>query len=203
LNTAQDNPDLRQTSLAALALMAQIVESAPDLEAVPLWEVMPIASDTLRTSRDITPETAAYLANRMTARWATQGQLSPTEEGIILRLDFIPARSSIFPFRYEKEDSPSSLNKHLNNAFKQFVDYLIARPLTNQRGNRLDLSYFKTLAQAVDKEYGWYVTADPGKAGDAVASLLQTDRSLARFLFNPSLYPSIDEGREQPPGVRY
>jgi hypothetical protein len=193
-----DDPDIEQSALAALVIMAEVVERAPDLEAVPLWEVMPVATETLRTSREITPETAAYLATRMTARWATQGQIVPGENRTLIRLDFIPARTSVFPFRFEKEDELRSLPNHLNEAFKQFINYLIARPIEDPRGG-IDPAGMSKIADAINLEYGWYVDADPGKASSVVSDLLSSNRQLARFLFNPSLYPSIDEGTEPPP----
>lgn len=197
LNIPPDNPELRETALSTLVLMAQMVERAPDLEAVPLWEIIPVASETLQNSRDITPETAAYLADRMTARWVTQGQLSMSQGELYLILDFLPSRSSTFPFRYEKRFRPESINEHLDKAFKQFVNYLIARPIPDQRGGNLDIKYLNKLALVLDEEYGWFGEANPGKAGETVAELLQSNKSLARFLFNPSLYTGIDGGTEQ------
>jgi hypothetical protein len=49
----------------------------------------------------------------------------------------------------------------------------------------------KPLAEALDREYGWFVDAEPGKAQEIVADLALKDDRLARLLFNPSVYPVL------------
>jgi hypothetical protein len=51
----------------------------------------------------------------------------------------------------------------------------------------------RDLAEALDREYGWFVDAEPGKAQDVVAKLLLTDEHLAKSLFSPTLYPGLTE----------
>ena len=78
LSAPADNPDLRWIALGAPIMMAKTSERCQDLEVVPLWETMPVAMDAAGASRAITEETAAYIASRLTAKWATMGEISPT-----------------------------------------------------------------------------------------------------------------------------
>jgi hypothetical protein len=61
------------------------------------------------------------------------------------------------------------------------------------REKHITLASLRQLAEAVDKEYGWTAAAEPGKSEEIVANLVQSDRPLAQYLFNPSLYPSIQD----------
>jgi cell division protein FtsN len=172
-------------------MMAKVSESAPDLEAVPLWEAMPIAVEAAGNSRDITAEVAAYIASRLTAKWASHGELSPAKGGVQMMVDFIPAKTTLVPFRYEKQASIESLGGSFNEAFEQFLRYLVARPMPRSDNPPPKANSMKVVAEALDREYGWFVAAEPGKADKVVASLVRADGRLARLLFNPSLYPSL------------
>ena len=46
-------------------------------------------------------------------------------------------------------------------------------------------------AEALDREYGWFVDADPGKAQETVSELAHSDERLAQSLFSPALYPDL------------
>ena len=50
----------------------------------------------------------------------------------------------------------------------------------------------KTVAEALDREYGWFVEAEPGKAQEIVEELMRRDGRLARLLFNPKIYPQLN-----------
>lgn len=191
LNTTKEDTDVRWLSLAVPAMMAKVSESAPDLEAVPLWEAMPIAVEAAGNSRDITAEVAAYIASRLTAKWASQGELSPTRGGVKMMVDFIPAKTTLVPFRYEREASIDSLGGSFNEAFEQFLRYLVARPMAKKDSPSLNANSMKEIAEALNREYGWFVAAEPGKSDKVVADLVRTDSRLARLLFNPNLYPSL------------
>jgi len=198
LNIPNENTDLRWLSLAVPVMMAKVSESAPDLEPVPLWEVMPVAVEAAGTSRSITAEVAAYIASRLTAKWATEGELSPAKGGVHMTVDFIPAKTTLVAFRYEKEASIDSLGGHFPEAFEQFLRYLVARPMPRGESRSLKVDSVKEVAEALDREYGWFVTADPGKSGKIAEELAQTDSRLARLVFNPSLYPGIGTPASEP-----
>ncbi len=191
LNSPDASPDSRWLSLAVPVMMAKVGEKAPDLEAVPLWETMPVAVEASGNSRTITPEVAAYVASRLSAKWATQGELSPTKGGVQMTMDFIPAKTTLVPYRYQRELSVDSMASHFRDALGQFLTYLVLRPMAKGDGASIDAATLKQVAEALDREYGWFVAADPGKSDKVVADLARSDRGLARLLFNPNLYPVV------------
>ena len=79
----------------------------------------------------------------------------------------------------------------LPDAFNQFLRYLTAKPFDPREAKFQTMTAMKSLAEALDREYGWFVEANPGKAQVVVAKLASSDEWLARFLFNPSLYPVL------------
>ncbi len=191
LNISGENTDLRWLSLAVPAMMAKVSESAPDLETVPLWEAMPVAVEAAGNSRSFTPETAAYVASRLSAKWATEGDLRPAKGGVQVTVDFIPARTTLVPFRYESQASIDSLGNHFADAFDQFLRYLVVRPMIKGANTNINLKSLRQVVDALDREYGWFVTANPGKSDKVVADLSHSDGRLARLLFNPGLYPGM------------
>ena len=78
-------------------------------------------------------------------------------------------------------------------AFIQFLRYLSAGSLKPVKGEESSMISIKPLAEALDREYGWFVSADPGKSQEIVADLALKDTRLARLLFNPSLYPVLSQ----------
>jgi len=191
MNIPQGNTELRWVSLASTVLMAQVAQAAPDLEPVALWESMPTALQSLGDSRTITADIAELVATRLTARWATQGDLRPANDTLSLRIDFIPSRSILVPFRYEKGCSIDELDPHFRVAFDQFLRYLIVRPLMEENIQSLDAKKLKEVAEALDVEYGWFEPAKPGEAGKVVEDLAHANIDLARILFSPTLYPVL------------
>jgi hypothetical protein len=154
--------------------------------------MMPITLEAAGNSRIITDQTAAYIASRVTAKWATQGEFSPARKGEVqLTVDFIPTKPTTVPFRYEKTMNTESLGKNFFDAIEQFLRYLVARPLPRGTDKSFNGNSFKAVAEALDREYGWFVPAEPGKAGKVVENLIHSDVGLARLLFNPSVYPSL------------
>ena len=189
-NVPSDNEELRWVSLAGAVLMAKELEQAKDLDVVPLWETLPAAVETLGNSRTLTPEVSAVLAGRLNARWATQIEVAPGQNGFDLRIDFIPGKATLIPFRFESPTQIDSLTPHLREAFEQFLRYMVARPLGKERaGKSLDLTQLKELSAALDREYGWFGSPNPGKSGAEAEKLGRSDSRLARLLFSPSLYP--------------
>jgi hypothetical protein len=76
-------------------------------------------------------------------------------------------------------------------AYDQFLRYLVA-PLPEQGRNSVaTMDSVKSIAEALDREYGWFVEAEPGKAQDLIKDLAQSDEPLARSLFNPAQYPAL------------
>jgi hypothetical protein len=191
LNIPRDYVDLRWASLATAVMMAEIALAAPDLEPVPLWESWPAALQTLGQSRTITPEIAEFTAARLTARWAGQGDLLIAQNAFIVRVDFVPSRPSLVPFRYEKSSSLDGLAPRFLEAFEQFLRYLTVRPFAKEKIRPMDAKQLQEVAQALDVEYGWFVPAKPGNAAKLVGELANVNRDLARLLFNPSLYPIL------------
>jgi hypothetical protein len=191
VNVPSDNDELRWVSLGAAVMMAKELEQAKDLDVVPLWETLPAVVETLGSSRTLTPETSALIAARVNARWAAQSDLAPGQNGLDFRIDFIPAKATLIPFRYENQTQLDSLDSRLREAFEQFLRYMVARPLQtkDRAGKSIEPNQLKELAAALDREYGWFVSADPGKAGVAAEKLARSDGRLARLLFSPTLYP--------------
>lgn len=191
LNFSQASEDLRWVSLASPVVMAEVVQAAPDLEPVPLWESMPAVLQSLGNSRTITSDTAELNAARVTARWAIEGEIKEAGGTLSFQVDFIPARASQVPFRYEKQSTVDALGPHFEEAFDQFLRYLIARPLEQEKIRLLDQKQLKEIAQALDVEYGWFASAKPGAAGKVVDDLARVNPGLARLLFSPTLYPIL------------
>ncbi len=191
LNVPLEKPDLHWVAMASSVLMAKVARSTPDLEAVPFWEWMGVATETMGASKTISPEQAAYIASRSTAQWATQGQLLPAKSGYSLRLDFIPVKPNVVAFRYEKDCSLNELGEHYHRAFSQFLNYIIARPPGINPAQLKDFSSLRDVGRALDLEYGWYSNAAPGKSETVAAAAAGTDIGLARILFNPALYSSL------------
>ena len=192
LNSGTDSAELRWLSLAAPVIMARLASATPALELVPLWQSMPIAVESAGASRTITPEAAAYVASRLAARWAVHGDVTQGKDGVTILLDFVPTKSTSFPFRYTRETSAGSLGSDLLEAFNQFLFYLIAKPIPEKEGKSpIDPALLKEIAEALDREHGWFVASESGKAERAAASLARVDPKLAPLVFNPSVYSAI------------
>ena len=194
MNVPQANEDLHWISIATTVISANAALAAPDLGPVPLWESLPTALQSLENSRTVTPDIAELVAGRLSARWATQGEVSTAGNAFQLRLDFIPSRPTLVPFRYEKGVSAETMQPRIQEAFEQFLRYLIVRPMAERGVMPLDLNKLKEIAQAIDVEYGWFVSAKPGAAGKTVEDLAKTNLALAKLLFSPTLYPILGDG---------
>jgi hypothetical protein len=190
-NVPSGDKDLRWLSMAAPILMAKTGENAKGLEILPLWQTMPTAINVAGTSRAFTEESAATVANWMTAKWAVLGEWTTTKNGISMTVDFIPAKANLVPFRYLKSGKLDVVGEGFYDAYIQFLRYLVSRPFEQSQNKGMTMTSVKDLAESLDREYGWFVEADPGKAQNTVSGLLSSDEKLARMLFNPSLYPSL------------
>jgi hypothetical protein len=192
-NVPPDNPDLRWTAMAGPILMGKVVERIRDLRVLPLWESMPTAVDAAGVTRTFSPDTAASAAAWLSVKWSAMGELSTSKNGVRMVIDFIPSKVGSIPFRYSKSGKIDEVGLSIPEAFSQFASYLTIRPLEPEPKKLPTMTSVKKLAEALDREYGWFVEAEPGKAQAAVSELADSDVRLARFLFNPALYPNIAE----------
>ena len=171
--------------------MAKVSENARDLDVLPLWESMPIATEAGGVSRTFAADSAAYVGSWLTAKWAAMGDVSATKSGISIMLDFIPSKTTLVPFRFTKSGKIDAVGSSLPEAYNQFLRYLTTRPLERTGKSLEPMTSMKNLAEALNREYGWFVAADPGKAQQIVSDLARNDARLARLLFNPNVYPVL------------
>jgi len=200
-NVPANNADLRWISLAAPLVMAKTIENATAFEVVPVWQAYPVALESLGAGRSITPEIAAYVASRVGAKWATNGELASSKDGVWLRVDFVPAKTTLVPYRFEKVMRLESMGVNAYAAFSQLASYLVLRPLPKFQGKGVNASSMRELAEAMDHEYGWFVAADPGKSEKLATGLAKSDSQLARLLFDPILYPVVGSLSTKPKPV--
>jgi hypothetical protein len=194
-DTSAENKDLRWTAMAGPILMAKASENAPDLVIIPLWQTMRTAIASAGTSRSFDEDSAASTANWLGAKWSVLGSIKPTKTKASLTIDFIPGKSNQVAFRYIKATNMDSFGLAFHVATRQFLRYLSAKLPEPMKGNEMDLNSLKNLAQALDREYGWFEDADPGKAQEIVAGLARSDERLARLLFDPTLYPVLAQNK--------
>jgi hypothetical protein len=195
LEVSEANKDLRWTAMAAPILLAKEMENTQDLMVIPLWQTMPTVIATAGASRTFNDESAASTANWLGAKWSIMGAISPVKGSISITIDFIPGKRNQVAFRYLKTRKLESLGPAFHEAIRQFLRYQLFKPLGPAKGNEPGLNSVKDLAEALDREYGWSVDADPGKAQDIVARLAKSDERLARLLFNPSIYPALAQNK--------
>jgi hypothetical protein len=194
-DTSAENKDLRWTAMAGPILMAKASESAPDLVIIPLWQTMRTAIASAGASRSFDEDSAASTANWLGAKWSILGSIKPTKNRASLTIDFIPGKSNQVSFRYIKAISMDTFGQAFHEATRQFLRYHSAKLPEPMKGNGLDPNSIKDLAQALDREYGWFEDADPGKAQEIVAGLARSDDRLARLLFDPALYPVLAQNK--------
>jgi hypothetical protein len=191
LNTPAGEQDLRWTAMVGPIVMGKVAQRARDLKVVPFWESMPTAIEAAGTTRTFTQETAASAAAWLAAKWSCMGDITRTKTGVRTIVEFIPSKTGTVPFRFTKSGKIDEVGAKLPDALSQFAYYLTIRPLEPTQKKLPPVSSLKKLAEALDLEYGWFVEANPGKAQAVVSELAGSDPELARFLFNPSLYPAL------------
>jgi hypothetical protein len=194
-DTPAENKDFRWTAMAGPILMAKASENAPDLVIIPLWQTMKTAIASAGASRSFDDDSAASAANWLGAKWSILGSIKPTKARASLMIEFIPGKSNQVPFRYIKTTNMDAFGLAFHEATRQFLRYTSAKPPELMKGNGLDPNSLKDLAQALDREYGWFEDADPGKAQEIVAGLARSDDRLARLLFDPALYPVLAQNK--------
>ena len=192
INIGADDSELRWMSLAVPALMSKLAAASPDFDPVPLWQLLPVAVENAGASRTINPELASYLASRMGARWAAMGDITPSKDGFILLVDFVPVKTAAYAFRYQKPASQSSLESNLRQATDEFLHYQLANPaIVKESKSAMDVGLLRQIAETLDSDYGWFVPPAPGKGDAVAASLSRLDGKLARLIFSPTLYPVV------------
>jgi cell division protein FtsN len=194
-NIPEQDSEQRWLAMTAVALMGQISSTTPDLEVVPVWEAMPIVIEVAGAARTLDAEMASFIATRLGAKWAAQGDLSSKEESFSLMVDFIPAKANLIPFRFGKQGQVAQLKEGFTEAFRQFLRYLSLRPLPNAEADKTDVAAVREIAEALDREYGWFREAEPGKAENIVKDLFSKNARLAQLLFNPALYGGASPSR--------
>ena len=194
-NVPNGNKDLRWAALAAPILLAKTAEQAKNLEIISFPETMPIALNNAGTTRTLTADSATNIANWLSAKWSVMGELIPGKNGVTITIDFIPASNNLIPFRYQKTGKLESLEFY--DAYNQFLRYLVAKPLGTNRSNAANMAAMKSVAEALDREYGWFVEAEPGKAQEVINGLAHSDEPLARLIFSPSLYPALAPAKQK------
>jgi hypothetical protein len=190
-DTSPENKDLRWTAMAGPILMAKASLNTPDLVVIPLWQSMTTAIASAGASRSFDEDSAASTANWLGAKWSILGAIKPSKIRASVMIDFIPSKSSQVAFRYMKKCNLDSFGLSFHEATRQYLRYLSVKPPEPLKGKDLNKNALKELAEALDREYGWFVEADPGKANEVVSSLAQSDERLAKLLFNPTLYPIL------------
>ncbi len=196
-NAPLQDKDLRWGALAAPILMAKAAEQANNLEIIPIWESMPIVRNNAGATRTFTADSAANVANWLSAKWSVMGELITGKNGVTIIIDFIPASNSLIPFRYQKTGKLESFGTVFYDAYNQFLRYLVAKPLAPNRSNATNMAAMKSVAEALDREYGWFVDAEPGKAQEVINELKHSDEPLARSLFSPDLYPALAPAKQK------
>ena len=192
-NTPEGNEDLRWVSMAMPVMMAKVSEKAKGMDPVPLWETIQFAIESTGGSRTVTPESATYVANWLNAKWSAIGNLSQEKKDkLTLMIDFISPREEDIAFRYVKTIKMDTVDLNVREAFEQFLNYVSARPMDEKTDQKTSLASLRLLAEALEREYGWTVPAQPGKAQEIVSNLAQSDLWLARFLFNPNTYSVLE-----------
>jgi hypothetical protein len=192
----ENDKDLKWAAMAAPALIAKASRHTPDIVIVPFWDAMPPAIATAGAARSFNDETAASMANWVGARWAIMGGISRTKSSYSISIDFIPAKSIDVPFRYIKTRHLGTMGSACQTAMRQWFRYATSKtiPVAKQKEPGLDKMRF--VAEALDREYGWFETAVPGNAQEVVGKLSPSDRDWAGLLFNPKIYPSLTKASD-------
>ncbi len=189
-NVPENDNDLRWTAMAAPILMAKASNQAQGFELIPFWQSMPVAIQKAGKSRNFLPDSVTEASIWLSAKWTAYGEFKPSKNGISMMIDFMPSKENLIAFRYLKTGKMNWIESGVHQAFEQFLRYLSGHPLEPNRTLR-DLTAYRNLAEALDREYGWFVNAEPGNSKEVVDNLLKADPQLARFLFSPNQYPAL------------
>ena len=189
---AVNSKELQWTAMAAPALLIKTSRRLPDIEVVPFWEAMPVAISAAGAARSITDDNAAAIANWISAQWAVVGEIRKTKSSSYnVVIDFIPINSAKIPFRHIKTRRMENFGTTFYIGLRQWLRYATARPIPLLQVREPGLQKMQPLGEALDKEYGWSMTAEPGTAQAFVKELALEDIDWARLIFSPTMYPSL------------
>jgi len=188
--------ELQWTAMAAPALLVKASRRLPDIEVVPFWEVMPAAISVAQAARTFTDESAASIANWVSAQWAVTGEIHRTgrSNSYSVVIDFIPTNATTVPFRHIRTRRMDTIGTNFYIGLRQWLRYATARPIPLLQVREPGLQRMRTIGEALDKEYGWTVTAEPGTAQAAVYEAFMEDEDWTKLLFSPTMYPSLSIG---------
>jgi cell division protein FtsN len=191
-NMSAEDTEQRWLSLAVPVLMTKLATLSPDLEPVPLWQLLPVAVENAGATRTINPELTSYMASRMGAWWGTMAEITPSKNGFTLVVDFVPVRASDYAFRFQKDTSANSLESNLRDALEEFLHYRLPEPaMSKASSGAMDTGLLRQVAEVLDSDYGWFVQPSPGKGEAVAASLAGVDKKLAPLVLSPTLYPVV------------
>jgi hypothetical protein len=188
--------DLQWVAMAAPALIAKASRHTPNVTVIPFWEAMPSAIASAGAARSFNDESATSLANWVGAKWAIMGEITRTKAGYSVSIDFIPAKSMDVPFRYIKTRRMESMGTAFQSALRQWLRYSNANPAPSTRQKEPGLNKMRSVGEALDREYGWFETANPGNAQNIVSTLSPSDKDWAGLLFNPAMYPELAKTKQ-------
>jgi cell division protein FtsN len=199
-NIAAEDTGQRWLSLAVPVLLTKLATLSPDLEPVPLWQLLPVAAENAGASRTINPELTSYMASRMGGWWGTMAEITPSKNGFTLVIDFVPVRTSDYAFRFQKDTSANSLESDLRAALEEFLHYRLPEPaMSRSSSGAMDMGLVRQVAEVLDNDYGWFVQPSPGKGEAVAASLAGADKQLAPLVLSPTLYPVVGSLPAPPP----
>ena len=188
---AGEDKELQWAAMAAPALLVKASRRLPDIEIVPFGEVMPVAISVAGAARSFTDENAASIANWISAQWAVVGEIRKTGTSYTVVADFIPTNSTTVPFRHIKTRRMENVGTTFYVGLRQWLRYATAKPLPLLQIREPGLQKMRPLGEALDKEYGWLTTAEPGAAQALVDELAIEDDEWASLMFSPTMYPSL------------
>ena len=183
--------ELQWAAMAAPALLVRASRRLPDIEVVPLWEIMPVAISVAGASRSFTDENASSLANWLSAQWAIKGEIRRTGSSYSVVVDFIPVKSTTVPFRHIRTRRMENIGTTFYIGLRQWLRYATNRPIPLLQIREPGLQTMRPLGEALDREYGWLVTAEPGASQSFVNELALDEEAWTRLLFSPTMYPSL------------
>ena len=188
-----EDKELQWAAMAAPALLVKASRRLPDIEVVPFWEAMPVAISVAGAARSFTDENAASLANWVSAQWAVIGEIRRTgsASSYTVVMDFIPATSTAVPFRHIRTRRMENVGTTFYIGLRQWLRYATAKQIPLLQVRETGFQKMKPLGEALDKEYGWLVTAEPGAAQPLVNELALEDIDWAKLMFSPTMYPSM------------
>jgi len=184
--------ELQWAAMAAPALLVKASRRLPDIEVVPFWEVMPVAISVAGAARSFDDDSAASLANWVSAQWAVIGEVRRAgSSSFSFVVDFIPARSEAIPFRHIRTRRMENVGTSFYIGLRQWLRYATARPIPLLQVREPGLQRMQPLGEALDKEYGWLTTAEPGAAQSLVNELALEDEDWVKLMFSSTMYTSL------------